>query len=149
MGLGQYMTFDFLFRPQNLALFYFWLEGFARAIGAFAVGQVMGVLPLYLVGAAHGGVEWIHYRWWLGPLVLDEVQGGDGKTFDMKVLSCRPKKTWNRYMTVRFREALYQPIRQEIGSRPRPFVYYLRKNPTGRLVLVLEEYRPEDVVRGC
>jgi hypothetical protein len=146
-GLGPQFAVTFLLEPRNAVLIYFWLEGFLKAIAAYSSGQVLGTLPLYLVSVGHNAIDYIRYRWWLGPLVHDEILPGDGKSCDMKVLSCRPKLDWSRYVTIKFREEFYQMIQQDIGGRPRPFTYLLRRNPTGRLVVVVLEYGSEAILK--
>jgi hypothetical protein len=82
--------------------------------------------------------------WSLGPRIIDEIQPGDGATFDLKVSSSRPKWDWTPYITVRFRNELYHLIREEMAARPRQFVYHLRKNPLSRLTTSVLDYKPDD-----
>src|SRR5262249_13996772 len=60
--------------------------------------------------------------------------------------SCRPKLTWNPYITIEFESKFYQMFREELESGPRQFSYYLRNNPTGRLVVVIDHYKPDNVL---
>jgi len=39
---------------------------------------------------------------------------------------------------------LASPAGEESGPKPRPFIYRLRKNPTGRIVVVIREYDLDD-----
>ena len=84
----------------------------------------------------------------LPPLVVDEVLRGGGPRhdYDLKVYSCRPKRDWNTYVTIEFEEQWYQLRKEEKGSNPRPFIYYLRKCPPNRPAVVIRQYKPEDVL---
>ncbi len=66
----------------------------------------------------------------------------------MKIYSCKPKPDWNYYITVEFEGQLYQMFKEEPGPEPRPFVFYLRKNPVGRQATVIRPYKPDDVLNG-
>ena len=43
-------------------------------------------------------------------------------------------------MTVEFEGEFYQMFKEEPAGGSRKFAYYLRKNPTGRLVVVIDHY---------
>ena len=75
------------------------------------------------------------------------IRGGAGRQgYDLKVYSCRPKLHWNPYMTVEFEGEFYQMFKEEPANGSRRFIYYLRKNPVGRLVVVIDHYEPDDVL---
>ena len=58
---------------------------------------------------------------------------------------CRPKQDWSSYITIELEGQFYQLLRWEPGPEPHRFVYYLRKNPVGRLVVQIRHYRAGDV----
>ena len=83
------------------------------------------------------------------PLVADEViYGGAKQGYDLKVYSCRPKLDWNSYVTIEFEDRHYHMFKEERGSKPRPFVYYLRDNPTGKPTVVIRRYKIDDVLKS-
>jgi hypothetical protein len=135
---------NFLLQPVNLLLMYFCVEGAVRAAAALITDDVRGTLPLAAVAWLHGIAESMHRRWQLGPPVMDRLQPGDGKTHDLCVVSCRPKEQWNSRITIRFRNEFYVLVGEEIGEKPRPYVYRLRKNPVGRLVVIIRDYKLEE-----
>jgi hypothetical protein len=141
-GGGVFMMADFLFTPLNAFLVYLFFEGVIRVMSALVGHQVFGTLPLYVISGVHGLVDKARYKRYLGPLVADEVvRGGPRQSHDLKVYSCRPKLHWNPYMTVQFEGEFYQYFKEEYGPPPRRFIYYLRKNPVGRIVVVVDQYR--------
>src|SRR5262245_39811418 len=111
--------------------------------------QTIGTLPLYLVAAVHGLWDRLQYRRYVGPLIEDEVTRGTTRSnYDLKVYSCRPKLDWNPYVTIEFEDQFYQFMRWEPGPEPFRFVYYLRKNPVGRLVVQIRRYQIRYVSYG-
>src|SRR5205807_792400 len=66
--------------------------------------------------------------------------------YDLKVYSCRAKLSWNPYMTVENEGGFYQYFKEEYGSPPRRFVYYLRKSPQGLPVVVIDHYKIDNVL---
>jgi hypothetical protein len=137
----------FILQPLTLPLAYLAAEGAVRALAAAAVGEVRGTLPLYLVAFMQTRLEQAGARMKLGPLVVDEIRPPLDQTYDLHVLSCRPKPDWNRYITVRFRDEFYIVAGEEQMEGPRPFVFRLRKNPAGRLVVVVRDYQLDDPLR--
>ena len=148
-GAGMVTGFaNFWLDPVNMIVFYFVFEGIIRCMAAAGPGQVVGSLPLYVISGVHGLVDKVAYRRDLGPLVVDEVvRGGEKQKYDLKVYSCRPKPDWNAYVTIEFEGQFYQMYDEEPGTPPRRFIYYLRKNPTGRLVVNIHPYKIDDVLK--
>ena len=134
--------------PLTLIIVYFIFEGFVRYLAAAGTGEVVGTLPLYIVGGLHGLWKDKAHQRSLGPLVVDEVaKGGDKAGYDLKVYSCRPKLHWNPYMTVEFDGVLYQYFNEEHGPLPRRFIYYLRKQHPGVPAVVIDHYKIDDVLK--
>jgi len=148
MMTGPFVLVEFWIRPLNVVLEYFVFEGVVRFAAALVGHQTLGTLPLYAVSGIHNILDRAKYRRQLGPLVPDEIiRGGAGRQgYDLKVYSCRPKLHWNPYMTVEFEGEFYQMFKEEPANGSRRFIYYLRKNPVGRLVVVIDHYEPDDVL---
>src|SRR6185503_2598056 len=51
-------------------------------------------------------------------------------------------------MTIEFRGEFYQMVREEPGEKPRRFTYYLQKNPVGRVVVKIDHYNVDDVMKA-
>src|SRR5262249_6555857 len=132
---------NFVLQPLNLFLGYMLFEGLVRCVGALAVHEYLPTVPLYAVSKIHEGIEQVIRRHRLGPPIIDMIQPSHDGTYDIRVLSCRPKPEWNPGISVRFRGEFYVLAGEERGFAPRPFIYQLRKSPPGRLITVVCDYR--------
>jgi hypothetical protein len=84
------------------------------------------------------------------PLVRDQVSRGDGKqSWDLRVLSCRPKKNWTAKKTIRFEGEFFHVLGESPADTTpqRPHAYLLRRVPSHEAFRGLEDYSPEDVLR--
>jgi hypothetical protein len=95
----------------------------------------------------HSGFDALARRYKLPPLVVDTVEAVRGEEYDLRISSCRPKPDWNKHITVEFEDQFYQLRREETVDGPRPYVFCLRKNPVGRLVVVVRKYKADDVLK--
>lgn len=124
----------------------FYLEGAVRLLAARSSGQVLPTLPLQIIAWIHNAEERKQVALQLGPVVPDKIERGEGKAWHLRVSSCRTKPHWHPYITIRFEGEFYQMFDEDISSGPRKFVYLLRKNPATRLVVVVYDYDPRDVL---
>jgi hypothetical protein len=134
-----------ILNPFLLSVFLL-VEGAARLLAALSSGQILPTLPLQIVAWLHDRKEGKQADLLMGPLVADTIERGEGKPWDLRVSSCRAKPHWNPYMTIRFENQFYQMLQEDLSPGPRKFVYLLRKNPTSKLVVVVFEYDPRDVM---
>jgi hypothetical protein len=147
-ALGVLNMAEFVLQPLNIFLLYLSFEGTVRVLAATTSGQKLGTMPLHVISGLHGLVDRMTYRKFVGPLMVDQViEGGGKQDYDLKIYSCRPKLEWNPYKTIEVEGQFYQMFKEEYGSPPRRFIYYLRKNPVGRLVVVVDHYRIDDVLK--
>ncbi|MBI4471477.1 MAG: hypothetical protein HY646_02340 [Acidobacteria bacterium] len=145
---GVFVMFEFALQPLHAWLIYMVVEGAVRSMAALVGEQVIGHVPLYAISGLHTLRDKIAHKRELGALVVDQVVHGTPKSnYDLKVYSCRPKLHWNPYVTIEFEDEFYQLFREEPGSPPRRFVYYLRKNPVGRVVTKIHHYKIDDVLK--
>jgi hypothetical protein len=139
---------ELAFHPVSIIGYYFLFEGVVRTMAALVAHQVIGTLPLYVVAATHRLWNKAKHGKYLGPLIEDEVIRGPARSdYDLKVYSCRPKLDWNPYVTIEFEDQFYQLMREEPGLQSLRFVYYLRKNPVGRIVVHVRHYKTDDVLK--
>jgi hypothetical protein len=152
---GNYMAMSsvagmaaFWFHPFHMLLYYLLFEGVLRLMSALEGERILGSLPLHAVVAINDRIRKSRHKRSLGPLVADEVvRGGRREGYDLKVYSCRPKLNWNPYMSIEFEGKFFQMVKEEPGPGPRRFIYYLRENPIGRNVVVIEHYKVDDVLQ--
>ncbi|MBI4466604.1 MAG: hypothetical protein HY656_04145 [Acidobacteria bacterium] len=143
-GMGIVTTLEYVLQPLTVLLIYFTLEGVVRLAGAAFTEEVLPTLPLHLVAWAQERLEARRAERALGPPVVDTVERGDGKHYDLGIASCRPKPNWDRLMTVAYEDEFYEVIKEERGARPRQFIYLLRKMPEGKVIRGLHHYRPDE-----
>jgi len=142
MGLAT--TVEYLIQPLTLLLLYFTFEGAVRLLAGLITGEVVGTLPLQGVSWLHGKAEARWAEWRLGPRIVDLVQKGDGTRYDLRILSCRPKKAWDRMMTIVYEDVFYELVGEERGPFPRQFIYLLRRIPEGKVIRGHHYYRPDE-----
>ena len=141
-GSGFVTMFEYALQPLTLLLVYFTIEGTIRILAAWIGSECVGTMPLYLVawGLDHGKAAW-HERQ-LGPRVPDLVQDCEGISYDLCILSCRPKPGWNRSMTIEYNGEFYELHDEKSGGPPRPHLYRLRKLTPGKVIRGLHRYDP-------
>jgi hypothetical protein len=82
--------------------------------------------------------------------VEDEVSRGDeNQTWDLRVASCRAKLMWRFPLAVRYQGEFFQVV----GNAPaettgRPHVYLLKRTHPAEALRGLENFDPQDVLRG-
>lgn len=146
-GMGTVVTLEYLMKPLTLLLIYFGLEGLVRLGGAFITEELLPTLPLALAVRLQEKVQRRQAERALGPRLADLVERGGGKDFELRILSCRPKPTWDRLMTIAFEDEHYEVVKEESASPPRRFVYLLRKIPPGKIIRGLHHYDPKEPLR--
>jgi len=135
---------EYFFTPRTWPLLFFFFDGGIRLLTAFA-GQAIGTLPLYFAAWIHAWLRRRATRRRLGPLVEDLVERGDGGRYELRISSCRPRRNWDKWMTVMYDEKLYEIAGAELGSPPRPYVYLLRAKPESKVIRGLHRYHPAEV----
>jgi hypothetical protein len=84
----------------------------------------------------------------LDPVVEDQLLRGTARSdYDLKIYSSQPKLEWDSQATIEFESQMYEMFKEESGSRPRRFVYYLRKNPDGRIGKTILQYKADNIKR--
>ncbi len=142
--IGPAAFLEYFFTPRTWPLAFFFFDGSFRLLAAIG-GQALGTLPLYFVAWIQGWFERRSARRRLGPLVADLVERGDGSRFELRISSCRPRRNWDKWMTVLYEEKLYEIAAAELGAPPRPFVYLLRAKPEWKVIRGLHRYHPNEV----
>jgi len=135
---------EYLFTWQGFCLAFFFLDGVVRLLGALA-GQAIGVIPLYLLAWIHGVFEQRSMRKHECPLVADRIERADASTQELRIATCRPRKNWDKWMTVMYEEKLYEIAGAELAAPPRPYIYVLRPKPDSKVVRGLHRYHPDEV----
>ncbi|MGH8458165.1 MAG: hypothetical protein ACRESV_02340, partial [Nevskiales bacterium] len=104
---------EFLVTPQALVLAYLTFEGIIRMLVGLVTGEAVGLFLLYPFAWAQAALTGWKAERVLGPLIVDTVTRGDGKSFDLRIASCRPKPNWDRLMTIVIEEVFYEVAEQQ------------------------------------
>lgn len=143
-GMGYASMVEYIFSPLSLLLAYFILEGTLRVFSAALTEETPGTLPLYLVA---WGIErvlaWRADRA-LGPRMVDEVHRFVGLDYHLGIASARPKKNWDRLLTIEFEDKLYELHEEKLGPPPRRYIYLLREISRGKVIRGIHHYRPDE-----
>src|SRR5579859_6006620 len=141
-SIGPAAFLEFFFTWKGLLLAFFFLDGAVRLLASIA-GQALGTMPLYAVAWIHGLFDRRAARRRKPPLVADVVE--QPKENELRISSCRPRKNWDKWMTVMYGEKLYEIVSAELAPDPRPYVYLLRIKPESKVIRGLHRYNPDEV----
>ena len=140
-----FVTLEYLIYPHHLALGYLAGEGVARALGAFATGDLLPSLPLWLAARVQRRLQARAVEVALGPRVPDTVERVEGLPYELRIASCRPKEKWkDKLLTISYEEQFYEVFREERSQPPRQFIYLLRKAPAHKVIRGHHYYRPDE-----
>jgi hypothetical protein len=143
------------------------IEAVVRVCGAAFTGEALGTLPLYVVGRivgprrkgrgsssdaniappnAQSTFRELRQKYLASrlPEVPDELCFTDdalGQVLELR--SCRPKSNWQVPCTVSYAGDFYRLELTLEGARPRPFVFFLRRQPVGVLSRTVRVYSPD------
>lgn len=141
------VTLEYFLYPLSLLLLYFALEGIFRFCAGLCTADIVPTLPAFL---------WIKFTQWREQkkerqrrfLLPDVVEiTADGR---VRIESCFPKPSWNSSITIGLQETWYEVEKAETAPspRPRPYIYWLRKAPTHKILRGYEEYEMPNSSRG-
>jgi len=142
--IGPVAFLEYLFYPPAWPVALLFFDGGLRFLASFA-GQAVGSIPLYGVAWIHGWLERRAAKRRRGPIVADTVERGDGSRYELRISSCRPRRNWDKWMTVMYEERLYEIASAELGQPPRPYIYLLRTKPEWKVIRGLHRYHPDEV----
>ena len=148
-GVGLVSMAEFVFRPMTILIVYILVEGIVRVASAFVSGEVCGNLALHGIGAIHMALVPGFVERAMGPRVPDRVKAVEGKVYDLLVASCRRKPTWDRLITIRYQDELYEVLKEVRAQPPHRFMYELRKNPSGRVTRRIHDYDPNEALTNA
>ncbi|HWZ97993.1 MAG TPA: hypothetical protein VN025_09545 [Candidatus Dormibacteraeota bacterium] len=142
--IGPAAFLEYFFTWQGLILAFFFLDGAVRLLAAVA-GQAIGTIPLYAIAWIDAWFERRSMQKRQCPLVPDVVTRTDASGKELRIASCRPRKNWDKWMTVMYEEKLYEISGAELGDATRPHVYFLRPKPESKVIRGLHRYHPDEV----
>jgi hypothetical protein len=141
--IGPAAFLEYFFTWQGLCLAFVFLDGVVRLLAAVA-GQAVGTIPLYVLARIHKSFEQHRMRKHECPLISDLVERIDENAHELRIATCRPRKNWDKWMTVMYEEKLYEIVGAELAEPPRPYVYVLRPKPESKVIRGLHRYHPDE-----
>lgn len=155
--------------PLTWTIAFFAIEGVARFCASFT-DTVLGVFPLYLLEKIYSKIfrrgvpeppragefsqsnvasyiDTVKETMQTARLlqVPDELYlSKDADDEFLEIRACRPKPDWTPPRTVRYEDRYYRLEESVRGSAPRPYIYKLRKLPTGVPGRTVLTYAPEE-----
>jgi hypothetical protein len=145
-GMGYVALVEYLFHPLTILLIYFTVEGVARLLAALVTEEIVGTLPLYFIAWAVERFGRARAERALGPRVRDIVEPVYSPDYDLRIFTCRPKRDWDRMITVSHEGQFYEVVGEQAGKPPHRFIYRLRKSKPGRVIRAVDAYDPDEVL---
>lgn len=132
------VVLEFLFHPLSLLLLYVALEGAVRFIGSFITAEVIPSLFVFLLFKIFDYTSQSIRLRRTGPPVADTVERlTDGR---IRIASVEPKDGWNSSITLGIDGQWFEVEREAHAQPPRPYVYFLRPAPPGKVLRGYQEY---------
>jgi hypothetical protein len=155
--------------PVTWLISLFAVEGTVRFLGAAFTGCVLGIFPLFLLDKvwtrftaspqaerrADTRNNWSSFfssirqraAFLRNPALPDEVRYSEDATGEvMSIASSRPKSGWDPPRIIRCKDIYYRLETASEQSGPRPFLYVLRRLPTGVPGRTVITYSTDDPV---
>lgn len=152
-GAGMVMGFAallvFVLHPFTWALAYFSVEGIYRGFAALVNGEAPGSGPLGLVDWTVRTLQRRSYERRVPPVADKVTADPEGKQWNLKVETCRPKPLWKFPKVIKFKEDFFQVVGEATGDATpqRPHVYLLRTVPAGEAFRGMDVYDPNEPLR--
>jgi hypothetical protein len=132
------VVFEFLFQPLSFFLAYLALEGAVRFIGSLITSEIVPSLLVFLFFKISASTSRSISRQRSGPPVEDAV---DLLPYDrIRIASAAVKAGWNSSVTIGIDGRWFEVEREERAQPPRPYVYFLRPAPPGKILRGYQEY---------
>jgi len=145
-GSGPFQMFFLVVsfvNPVTWIVFYLFVEGALRAVGAAITGETLGTLPLFLLDKTYC---YIRRKVWdrPPPMVRDLVTRDDSRAdWQLKIESCRAKRDWNVGRLLRYENRYYKIASSSQEGGTRPFVFLLSSIAAGVPSYSVILYSPE------
>jgi len=132
------VVFEFLLHPLSFFLAYLAFEGAIRFIGSLITSDIVPSLLVFLFFKISASTSRSISRQRRGPLVEDAVQRlSDDR---IRIASAAVKAGWNSSVTIGIDGRWFEVEREERAQPPRPYVYFLRPAPPGKILRGYREY---------
>jgi hypothetical protein len=132
------VVFEFLFHPLSFFLLYLAFEGAVRFIGSLITAEIVPSLLVLVFFKLSDSISRSIRRQRMGPLAEDAVERLPDDR--IRISSAEPKAGWNASVTIGINGRWFEVEREEHSQPPRPYVYFLRPAPPGKILRGYQEY---------
>lgn len=133
-----FVVFEFLFHPLPFFLVYLAFEGAVRFIGGLISAEIVPSLLVVLFFKLSASTSQSISRRRMGAPVEDAVERlSDNR---IRISSAVVKTGWNSSVTIGIDGKWFEMEREERAQPPRPYVYFLRPAPPGKILRGYQEY---------
>jgi hypothetical protein len=130
-----------LFHPLAMLLLYLAFEGMVRFVGGLCVSEVVPSLPVALIFRIKAGLASRNAKRRLEPLAkMPDVLEVLVDSERLRIAAALAKSHWNASLTIGIGGVWYELEREERGTPPRTYVYFLRRAPVSKILRAYEEY---------
>ena len=128
------LNIAYMFHPFSLIAFYLVGEGILRSWAAFFTDEVIPSFPIKILVLMHDRRKSQRQRASLGPSVSDLLERVQGQEYELRISSQSPKDGWRVSVTVSIDGEFHEVVRADTHDGDRPFVYLLRRLPSGSVI---------------
>lgn len=141
-----FIVFEFLFHPLPFFLLYLAFEGAVRFIGSLITAEIVPSLLVVLFFKLSASLSRSISRQRRGAPAEDAVERLPGDR--IRIASAAVKAGWNSSITIGIDGRWFEVEREEHAQPPRPYVYFLRPAPPGKILRGYQEYHaaPQETV---
>jgi hypothetical protein len=132
------VMFEFLFHPLSFFLLYLAFEGAVRFIGSLVTAEIVPSLLILAFFKLSDSISRSITRQRIGPPLEDAVERLPGDR--IRISSAEPKSGWNSSVTIGIDGQWFEVEREEHAQPPRPYIYFLRPAPPGKILRGYQEY---------
>jgi len=132
------VVLEFLLHPLSFFLLYVALEGAIRFVGSLVTAEIVPSLLVFLVFKLSDSTSRSISRRRQGPPMADTMEHLPDRR--IRIASARPMPGWNSSITIGIDGQWFEVEREERAQPPRPYVYFLRPAPPGKILRGYQEY---------
>ncbi len=132
------VVFEFLFHPLSSFLLYLAFEGAVRFIGSLVTAEIVPSLVVVLLFKLSDSTSRSISQRRMDPPVEDAVERLPASR--IRIASSAVKAGWNASVTIGIDGEWFEVEREAHAQPPRPYVYFLRPAPPGKILRGYQEY---------
>jgi hypothetical protein len=132
------VVFEFLFHPLSFFLLYLAFEGAVRFIGSLVTAEIVPSLLVFVFFKLSDSISRSIRRQRMGPPAEDALERLPDDR--IRISSAAVKTGWNSSVTIGIDGKWFEVEREEHDQPPRPYIYFLRPAPPGKIMRGYQEY---------